>query len=189
VSELEAQIALLESPMGGEPDARERERAAAWLLEHPERSYATLLARASAGTAGPDTVELLGRFGRPDSVPVLAALLLHADPTGSAAARGLANHPAPTALEALREGLRGGGDRAVRCADALGARGDAAACPDLTAAASDPDARLRYHAVQAAAHLSCLSPAELSQINASDPDADVRELAHRIRERQRPGFG
>jgi HEAT repeat protein len=184
--ELDTQIALLESPLGGEPHVREREGAAAWLLARPDRSYPALLARASEGIAGPATVELLGEFGRADSVPVLAALLDREEPMGSVAAGALAGQPDPAALDALREGLRRGGERAVRCADALGARGDPAACPDLHAAAEGSDARLRYHAIQAAAapELDCLSPARLLEIEASDPDADVRALARSLYEGQ-----
>ena len=182
--ELDTQIALLESPLGGEPHVRERQQAAAWLLAHPERSYPRLLAKAAEGSAGPAAVELLGEFGRADSVPVLAALLDAAEPTAHAAAQAMAQHPSPTALAALRDGLRSGGDRAARCADALGARGDASACPDLQVAAKAPDARLRYHAVQAAAsrEMRCLSPAQLAEIEVSDPDADVRALARRMRQ-------
>jgi HEAT repeat protein len=181
-AELESRIALLELPLGGDPDQREKERAAEWLLTHAARTYPELLARARDGRAGPATVELLGRFGRADSVPALAALLEGGDDLhGLAAARALAGHPGPEALAALRQVLRSGGDGAVLAADALGARGDAAACPDLEAATLDRDPRLRYHAVQAAGSLGCLSPDRLAEIEASDPDADVRVLAGRLR--------
>jgi hypothetical protein len=181
-AELETQIVLLESPLGGEPDIRERERAAAWLLAHPERAYPALLANAAEGVAGPASIELLGRFGNADSVVVLAGLLGAPEPTGRAAAQALAEHSAPEALDALRAGLREGGDAAVRCADALAVRGDAAACPALREAATSADAVLRYHAVQAAASpaLQCLGAAELSDLAASDADPDVRALARSL---------
>ena len=178
--ELDGRIAMLELPLGGEPDVRERERAAEWLLDNADRAYPELLARAKAGHAGPAGIELLARFGRGDSVPVLAVLLEAMDPQGMAAARALAAHPDPAALAALRAALRSGGDRAVLAADALGARGDASACPELEAAATDDDERLRYHAIQAAGALDCLSSARLEEIAASDSDADVRELAGRL---------
>ncbi len=181
--DLDTQIALLDSPYGGEPDARERERAAAWLLANSERSYPTLLARASERKAGPASVELLSAFERADSVPVLANLLDADEPIGRAAAQALARHSDPSALAALRKGLNNRGGHAVRCADALGTRGDAAACAELRAAAAQSDARLRYHAIQAAVspQLGCLSDAEIEEIEASDPDPDVRALAHRAR--------
>lgn len=181
-AELESRIALLELPIGGDPDMREKERAAEWLLAHADRSYPELLARAHTRRAGAATVELLGRFGRADSVPALAALLEGDDPRGLAAARALAAQSGPDALAALRQALCSGGDRAVLAADALGARGDAGACPDLEAAALDRDPRLRYHAVQAAGSLGCLSSDRLAEIEASDPDADVRALAGRLRD-------
>ena len=160
---------------------REKERAADWLLTRPDRAYPELLAKARAGRAGPAVVELLGRFGNDDSVPVLVALLERADPRGFAAARALAVHPSPTALAALRDGVRSGGDTAVLSADAIGERGDATACEDLRVAAGDHDARVRYHAIQAAASIGCLSPDELSEIAVSDLDGEVRELAGRLR--------
>jgi hypothetical protein len=179
--ELESRIALLELPLGAGPDVREAERSAEWLLDHADRAYPELLARARDGRAGPAAVELLGRFGRADSVPALAALLVDDDdPRGLAAARALAGQPGPEALAALRGALRAGGGRAVLAADALGARGEAAACPDLEVAMRDADPRLRYHAVQAAGSLGCLSAERLTRIAASDPDADVRDLAARL---------
>ena len=181
-AEFESRIALLELPLGSDPDVREKERAAEWLLAHAARTYPDLLARVHDGRAGPATVELLGRFDRADSVPALARLLEGDDLRGLAAARALAAHSSPEALAALRESLRSGGDRAVLAADALGARGDAAACADLEAAARDRDPRLRYHVVQAAGALGCLSGDRLAEIEASDPDADVRALAGRLRD-------
>jgi HEAT repeat protein len=181
--ELQTQIALLESPFGRDPDVRARERAAAWLLDNSERSYPVLLARARDGEAAASSVELLGQFGRADAVPVLVALLDGNELIARAAAQALAFHPDPSALAALRQGLASSGAHAVLCADALGARGDPAACPELRVAATQPDARLRYHAIQAAVapKLGCLTGAELAEIEASDPDADVRDLAQRAR--------
>lgn len=180
MTELESRLALLELPLGGDPDIREKERAAAWLLDHADDTYPELLTRAQDGRAGPATVELLGRFGRPDSVPVLAGLLAIDDIQGVAAARALTTHPAPEAHDALLEALRAGGSPAVLAADALGARGDDRACADLAQAATDADARLRYHAVQAAGSLGCLTPERLQELEAADPDPDVRDLARRL---------
>ncbi len=98
---------------------------------------------------------------------------------GTAAARALARHPSPAALATLREVLRDGGEGAGRAADALAMRADPAACPDLKAAVAHPDATLRYHAVQAAGALGCLSREELERIAKTDADSDVRELAGR----------
>jgi HEAT repeat protein len=178
-AELETQITLLNSPFGRDPDIRARERAAEWLLTHDDRSYPVLLASARAGHASPATIELLGRFGRPDAVPVLEALLDGSGTTAMAAATALATHPDPAALAALRAGLARGGDHAVNCADALGARGDPAACPELRAALAAPDARLRYHALGAALRpeLACLAPEDLRRIASEDADPEVRQRA------------
>jgi HEAT repeat protein len=183
--DVETQLMLLETPFGGGPHDRERQRAAEWLLANSERAYPVLLARAREGRATAAVVELLGEFGRADSVSVLSELLDADEPLGRAAANGLAANSDPSALAALREGLRSGGDRAVRCADALGARGDPAACPELRTAATHPDARLRYHAIAAASRtdLSCFSDDELAQIESSDDDDEVRDLARGARQR------
>ena len=175
--EVEIQVMLVESPLGGDPHRREAEAAADWLLARPERAYPRLLARAADGTATPALVELLGRYERNDAVPVLADLLGGSELVVAAAAEALSQHPAPAAGQALRAALARGGDAAVRSADALGARGEPSACADLMAAARDPDARLRYHALQAAAALGCRAAAELA---ASDDDPDVRTLARRF---------
>jgi HEAT repeat protein len=182
--ELETQIALLNSPFGGDPDIRARGAAADWLLTHDDRSYPVLLARARAGQAGPATIELLGRFGRPDAVPVLEGLLDNNGATAMAAATALATHPDPAALAALRAGLARGGDRAVNCADGLGARGDPAACPELRAAIAGPDPRVRYHALGAALRpaLACLAPEDLRRIAGEDADPEVRARAARAAE-------
>jgi len=180
-AELDAQLMLLESPLGGDPDVRERERAAAWLLAHPDVAHPALLALVAGGRAGPAAVELLGRFGDPASVAPLAALVGAAEPTGRAAAQALASHPAQAALDALSAALAAGGDGAPRAADALAARGDVGACPALRTAVGSADAVLRYHALQAAGALGCLPPdEELAVLAEADADADVRELARSL---------
>jgi HEAT repeat protein len=179
--ELQTQITLLESPLGGGPHDRERQRAAEWLRANRERSYPALLARVRERRARPASVELLGELGGADSIPILSELLGADELVGPAAANALAAHPDPAATTALREALRGGGDRAVRAADALGARGDDAACPELKAALATQDGRLRYHALQAAVRLGCTSDADLAEVADSDQDPDVRALAERSR--------
>src|SRR3954452_16645023 len=99
--ELDTMIALVESPLGSAPHVRERDRAATWLLEHADRTHPALLERARQGRAGPGSIELLGRLGRPDSVPVLADLLKADERSARAAASALAHHPDATALTAL----------------------------------------------------------------------------------------
>jgi HEAT repeat protein len=177
--ELTTQLALLNSPFGRDADIRAREQAAQWLLKNSDRSYPVLLAQARAGGAGAGTIELLGRFGHADAVPVLEGLLGDDGPAGMAAATALATLPDPAALAALRAGLARGGNHAVNSADALGGRGDPAACPELRAAIAGSDPRVRYHALGAALRpaLTCLSPVELAEIADGDTDDEVRALA------------
>jgi hypothetical protein len=177
--DLETMITLVESPLGGPPHVRERERAAAWLIANADRAHPAILERARQGRAGPGSIEVLGRLGRSDSVPVLAGLLGGDERSGRAAASALARHPDPAALAALRDGLRADGDQAVRSADALAARGDDTACPELRAAIAGDDARVRYHALQAALELHCVPDDMLARLAASDPAPEVRELARR----------
>jgi HEAT repeat protein len=180
-TELETRIMLLQSPFGDGPHLREREAAAQWLLEHAERAYPRLLALAGTGTAGPAVVELLPAFDRTESVAVLEALLGGPERTAWVAGQGLARQRGPEALAALRRGLRHRDARAViAAADGLAARGDRTACPDLVEAMGHADARVRYHAVQSAGRVGCLSRASLTALAEEDPDADVRELATKL---------
>jgi hypothetical protein len=39
---------------------------------------------------------------------------------------------------------------------------------------------LRYHVLQASARLGCLTPAVIGELSRTDPDAEVRALAHRL---------
>jgi HEAT repeat protein len=65
----------------------------------------------------------------------------------------------------------------VAAADGLAARGDKAACTDLAAAMEHIDPRARYHAVQAAGRLGCLSRQQLEAIARDDRSEDIRVLA------------
>ena len=186
--EVETQLTLAETPFGGGPHQRERERASAWLIAHADRAYPRLLARLDQGRAGVALIELLPRFERVESVPRLERLLAGPEPPAWAAGQALARHPQPAAGEALRRAL-GHADAAVAAvaADALATRGDRADCAALVTATAAPDATLRYHAVQAAAQLGCLGWEALESLARSDGDAEVRGLAARLLEKQPPG--
>ena len=180
-TEVETQLTLAESPVGGGPHQRERERAAQWLLDHADRSYPVVLARFDQGRAGEALVALLSRFDRHESIPRLERLLSGPEPPAWAAGQALARHSQPAAGEALRRAL-GHADPKVAtiAADALGTRGDRGDCAALVVHVQNPDARLRYHVVQAAGHLGCLARADLESLARSDADADVRALATRL---------
>jgi HEAT repeat protein len=180
-TEVETQLALAESPFGDGPHRRERERAAQWLLEHADRSYPVVLRRLEQGSAGAALVELLPRFDREESIPRLERLLSGPEPPAWAAGQALARQSQPAAGEALRRVLDDADPKvAAIAADGLGTRGDRGDCAALVAHVDSPDARLRYHVVQAAGRLGCLAPADLESLSRADADADVRALAARL---------
>jgi HEAT repeat protein len=185
-AEVETQIMLLQSPFGDPPHVRERERAGQWLVTHADRTYQRLLAMVGDATAGPAVVELLPAFGRAESVPALEALLEGPERIAWVAGQALARHSGSEALLALRRAVRGqGADVVIAAADGLAERGDKAACADLAAALGHADQRARYHAVQAAARLACLSRHQLEEIARSDASEDIRALAAEVLGRER----
>jgi hypothetical protein len=153
--EVETQLVLLQTPFGGGPHQRERERAAVWLVEHAERAYPAVLALLEDDRAGPAVVELLPAFGRAESVPQLARRL-GAGGDAWAAAQALARHPQAEAGEALRTALGSGDpDVVVAALDGLATRGEPADCAAVQALSGHEDARVRASAERAAAALGC----------------------------------
>jgi HEAT repeat protein len=182
-SELATRIMLLDEPFGSEPHVRERERAAQWLLDHGDRAHRALLDALAAGRASPGVIELLARFGRAESIEPLNRMLNAAGPAAWHAAQALARHPQPEAAEALRRALRDPAPEvSIAAADALGARGDPGECVALQAELRAEDPTVRYHVVQAAARLGCVSAEWLAQLARADPDADIQALAGRLAE-------
>jgi HEAT repeat protein len=183
--EVETQIMLLETPFGDGPHKRERDRAAAWLVEHPDRAYPNLLALLEAGRAGAGVIGLMPTFDRKESIPPLARLLAGPEPVAWPAGQALARHTDPSAGAALRAALASPEPEvAIAAADALATRGDPRDCSALSGVLGARDARVRYHVVQAAATLGCLDAVRLESIARSDDSADVRDLASRLRERR-----
>lgn len=180
-AEVEQQVTLLETPFGGDPHQRDRDRAAAWLVAHPDRAYPLLAARVDAGLAGVAVIELLPRFARAESIPRLERLLAGPEATAWEAGQALALHPQAIAGEVLRRSL-GNSDRAIAiiAADALGVRGHVDDCPALVRLLSAPDAGVRYHVVQASGKLGCLTREALDSLARTDLDSDIRELATRL---------
>jgi hypothetical protein len=77
-------------------------------------------------------IELMPRFGRAESIPLLEHLLIGNEATAWAAAQSLALHPQAAAGEALQRSLaRREPAIAIIAADALGTRGDRSACAAL----------------------------------------------------------
>jgi HEAT repeats len=185
-AEVETQIMLLQSPFGDSPHVRERERSAQWLVAHPDRAYPRLLTMVRDGTAGPAVVDLLPAFGRAESVPALEVLLAGPERLAWVAGQALARLGGPQALLALRRAVRLNEPNAViAAAGGLATLNDKAACPDLVAAVGHVDRRVRYHAVQAAGQLRCLTHQQLEALATGDPSEDVRALAADLLARDR----
>jgi HEAT repeat protein len=156
---LGAMRTLLSPHGGGGGHARDRDRAAAVLVEAGDVGHAAVrdaLAAAPPGASTTALVRLLPAFARPEDVPVLAELLRSvSDPDRIVAAQALAEHPDDAALTALVDGLSGSPPEAAAAAQALPLRGDRSACEPLRAAVSHPDPWVRECAEQAAAALGC----------------------------------
>jgi HEAT repeat protein len=150
---------LLSPYGGGDGHARDRDRAAAVLVEAGDDGHAAVrdaLAAAPPGVSTTVLVRLLPAFARAEDVPVLAELLRSAsDPDRIVAAQALAEHPEAAALTALIDGLSGSEAEAAAAAQALPLRGDRTACEPLRAARSHPDPWVRECAEQAAVALGC----------------------------------
>lgn len=184
--DLERNIGLLCSPFGGDAHAREREQAAQWLLAHADVAHARLVELLTTGTStNPAAIAaLLPRFGRDESVIVLARLLeSESAALRHAAGQALAQHPSTAAKTALQQAMKSKQPAAlVAAADGLMARGDPSVCDALRPTLAHADATVRYHALQAASRLGCATAAELARL-AKDADADVRALAVQLRRR------
>ena len=179
--DVETRILLLDTPFGGEPHLRERDRAAAWLVEHADRAFPILLARLIEGKLEAGAIALLPRFGRAESIAPLARLLEGPEGIAWEAGQALAQHPQPEAGEALRHALASSDPvLATIAADALARRGDNGDCAILIKRLSTTHSGLRFHVLQAAALLDCLSREVISELAEADPNPDVRNLATKL---------
>jgi hypothetical protein len=180
-SELSENIFWLQNSLGNEQDLQQQEQAAQYLLEHAEVAHPRLLALLETSQAANPfaIVELLPRFGRLESVSVLASILQAGQGTLShAAGQALAHHPLPEAAEILRQSLTASTTEVViAAADGLLTRADSAACSALVQVLDHPDATVRYHLIQAAANLGCLTQAQFTSIQSSDLAEEIREFA------------
>jgi len=176
--ELERQLRL-SRPKGGHPaDVRERDRAVAWLLEHPERAYPTVLARATTSPGDASLIELLGRFRKVESTSVLMQAFQRPEPVRRYAAAALGLSPDPEARKALIEALAEPSTQVAAIAG-LEASGDATLGPRIRELLRSPTAEVRWVAVHACKSLGCISEQELSELARGDADPSVRELAEK----------
>jgi HEAT repeat protein len=136
----------------------------------------------TTGQPNPVTViQALPGFARPESIPLLLALLLGGRANvRMSAADALGRHPLPEARAALEAALRSDDAEATRfAADGLRVRGDASSCPALIERLDHPDSSARYAVLSAVAALGCLSSQALAERVRGDSDPDIRGLADR----------
>lgn len=179
--ELEQQIRALVSPGGHEADQRDRDRALAYLLAHANEAHRRLLPLLDpqAGYIPVAVVNAMPLFGRPESVPVLEKLMREgAELISMSAGQALGRHPQPESLAALLRGLEDNRDETkVAALDGLMTRGDKSVCPAVQHMLDHSSYEVRYHAVNAAAHLGCLNSENLRHIAENDNEQDIRDLA------------
>ena len=167
-----------QSPLGGAPHEYERQQAADWLVTQAARAYPRLLAGLTAGLLGRAVIQLMPRFGRAETIPVLERLLRGSELFVAAVAQALALHPQREAGEALDRALARTEPHVVKAAaDALVTRGDRAHCPALLAALKTPEPSARYHVLRAAGMLAACNRRISLPTSRTDPDPDVRALA------------
>jgi hypothetical protein len=179
-------LGFLMDPFGDEPHRRQREQSVAYLLAHAAEAYPRLLAALQANPTAlnaPCLIEVLPLFGRTDNVPLLEDILARGSGTVCAAAGdALGRHPDAGAREALLRGLGAPRPETVTAAvDGLMVRGDPSVCPVVKSVAGHRDPIVRYHAVRAAGALGCLSREEIEDLEKTDPDLDIRNLARELR--------
>lgn len=183
MNELESNIHFLQDPFGDPTHLIRAEQALQFLLDHADEAYPRLLELIESNRASNPIalIEALPRFGRPESIPILEEILAQGQGTSSsAAAVALARHPQVGAREALLRGLTfPKAESVVAAADGLLSRGDRTVCKELLKHLNPADSTVRYHSIQAAWRLGCLSPEELTRMANDDPDNDIREMASR----------
>lgn len=182
------QLALTAS--GHSADQAARTEAMRFLAAHADEVHSGLVQAIESNTSGVGLLQqiaLLAELGRDEAVPVLVKLLDRPEELViEAAGAALGRHRVEEAFEALKRALRSGSSKVVSsAADGLLLRNDPRACPELLSVLAHPDAITRYHVVNAAAQLGCLSKSELDHLATSDSDPDVRSLAANRRQATR----
>lgn len=184
--EVELHLALAIQSFGDAPNVAEMQDSTCWLLQHAGAAYPVVEARVRAH-GEPGMIELLGRFDRADSTPLLAEIL-HGDAAGGQreAAVALANASDPVAAEVLRAHASDPRAPVASAAlEGLRVRNDAADCDAVRAQLGATDPRLRFTAVETADALGCIDASALRAIARDDPDADVRAVAAELAKRRR----
>ncbi len=186
--DLDGQLSMALNPVGGDAEGRIRERAIQYLLQHADAAYPRLigaLESAPFGLNAPALIELLPRFKRADSIPILARILASGqESVARAAGQALGYSEGEEPRQVLTEALSSPNpETVIGAADGLfmlgdKARGEKTACPALLKAANHPNANVRYHVLQAALHLECLDANERERL-LRDPDISIRQLVEK----------
>jgi HEAT repeat protein len=168
--------------LGNRTPAPVAERAAEWLISHPDEAHPTLLeVLRERGPEAKRILALLPRFGRDEAVDVVSAVLMSNDELLSFdAARCLAIHPSERAITSLSEALAGPVHTRKAALEGLALRNDPSLCEPVAGLLNDEDANVRQRAARAAQALGCLTPERLKLL-ANDPSEAVRALAAELR--------
>jgi len=182
--ELDLHLRFLLSPFGDEPSLRQREQSLQYLLAHADQAHPRLLEmlkRNPTALDAPAIIEVLPRFARSESVPLLEEIMsLGEEIVSRVAGAALAQHPDAGAMDALRRGLRSPThETIIAAADGILLCGDRAACSELKNLVSHNDPIVRYHLIQAASKLDCFGRDELESLKQNETDADIRALITR----------
>jgi HEAT repeat protein len=150
-------LAVLLRPSGDAGAALARGQALEDLLERADEAHPRLLELARGDAPPLLALMALPRFGRPESVPVLAHVLRTAPgPTTVVAAAALSEHPDAAARAALEQALADPRQQVVLSAvTGLAERGEREACAPLRAAGEHPDAEVRGRVASALRTLGC----------------------------------
>ncbi|HXJ86672.1 MAG TPA: HEAT repeat domain-containing protein [Candidatus Binatia bacterium] len=170
---IEFHLRFLLDPFGDAPHLRQRELSVEYLLAHADQAYPRLLQALRANPLAlnaPAIIEVLPRFGRADSVPILAQIMeAGAEQVSGVAGQALGRHPDPSAKTALLRGLQAQSPETVAAAaDGLMVRGDRTVCVHLKAHFGHSSQVARYHVIQAAFKLGCLDSAEVGELKKAD---------------------
>lgn len=180
MTELELNLARALNPIGGDADLRERQRGIDYLLANPAEAYPPLfrdLDHNPEALDAPAVIDLLSRFGRPESIPLLQKILaLGNEYSARPAGLALGRMPQKEAALALTDALSSpNSETVIAAARGLLARGEHSACAPLRKAMRHPLDTVRYHVVDALAKLNCLDAADRKDLE-KDPAPEIRKL-------------
>jgi hypothetical protein len=172
----------------------ESDSSVAYVLKHIDEAHPLLLEmlRKREVHAYDRAFRILVIAGKPESVPVMEALLLDPDSfetTKASAGQYLGLHPAKEAFGVLLKALDSQDTRIVFGATlGLIEHKDKAACEPLRKELTRGDDSQQYYVIQAAGELGCLSKEELTTLSQKDQSNDIRGKAKELLQKQQRKF-